>query len=299
MESKQNSDPSQLPPYAAMPLVNKPLERQRNRRLLYVLYGSLPLIAVLLLSGLALLSLQLFSWLALQDYQAGEQTAASRKYQTQINLTAWGFVPWVSQYNLGTVLLQEEDWAGAQEQLEQAFQSVPKAIVSDEGKIQSFSYECQVRTNLALAWEGMGDQQAAEDSSLAQESYAKALDWVSVCELSSSSGEDETEQSGGQEQQDPKEESELDTGKSTTERIEKKQRQLSGEKSESSDSAEGEDNQPEDSGENVNPQSSPFGSETNDEQRRREELERKNNEQQERQRESEESYNRNPGSSGW
>lgn len=298
--------PTDLPPVGALPAQEQPVRGARNRKLLLAWWLSLPIVTVLLTLGVALLTLYCLSWSSLKKFETGDFAVTVAAYEKQTQLTNWGLEPWVARYNLGTALLASGETNAGIVWLEESFAGVPKAIPTPEGTIQTFSYECQVRTNLALGWETLGDQdQESGDLPGAVEKYDAALVWVSPCELTEAASVDADEEGpAGQPSAGTSDEASTpDIGASTTERIQEKRDSARGDstgqpESASADGAAGgsAEGGMTDSGDD---ESDPFGNETSAEQARREQLLDKNQHHDEAQRQQEESANRYPGSRGW
>ena len=296
-------------PFGALP-PQKGGPQVRNRRILRVLWWTLPLAILVALSGIAVLLLQFFSWQAYRTATDGNNASASRSYERQLSLTQWSPVNWVAHFNLGTTLLSEGDVPGAISQLEAAHASVPRARPNDEGLLEPFTYECNVRINLAVAWETSGDQQKSQgDLPGAIESYDQGIAWSELCEMPESSQSNQGDE--GEDQQDQQDQGEGepedgdDLGSSTTERLEDKrdqaERELNGEPE--PQDGDTDDDGDQDDGDNSDspPPESPngFEGETQEQREQREELQGKNADQQQREREEQERANRRPGSKNW
>lgn len=268
------------------------------------------MVVALMVCGSLLIGLYLWSASTLKATTRSDWSQARLAYEQQMSLTQHFPQPWLSQYNFGTVLVDEGRVQEGVVFLESAFIGVPKARVGDNGSIGAFSYECSVRFNLSAAIEMTGDQQVEEgDEEAAMGSYERALELVGPCQIAGSSGggEDQQDQqnqggSGGDSDQEQDANSQVNpemgqqTGESA-DRLKEKIEDLQGPSEDPLDQGgEGggndSQNQSSDGGSDV-------GDESPQERERREELEAKNREQEERQREKEESYNRKPGSGGW
>lgn len=279
-------------PFGVLPIPDSP--RIRNRKILRVLLWSLPFAVVVLFVGIWLATLSVWAIRAGGPEDEAGWEKALRSFSSQATLTSWFPSPWVAQYNLGTALAQTGDLEAAVNQFQIAYEGVPKAVPGEEGNIEPFSYECQVRINLSATLELLGDQAASmEEEEAALAHYEDALSWVRVCEVSappSDGGEsEETEQMEEAREENP--------GGEASDRIERKMDDLSGDPDEQEDPKDPDDP---DNGEEQEPQpQDPFEGETEEERQRREDLEGKNQDQSEREREREESQNRNPGTGGW
>ena len=289
-------------------LTPKEVMRVKDRRLLRVFWFTLPLMVIAFLTGVWLVGLTVWSHFEVGSAARGEWEDARSAYANQAALTRSFPEPWLGEYNMGTAALHLGEVDLGVRLLQDAFEGVPKAVPEEDGHIQPFSYECQVRMNLSAGLEMRGDAAAeAGDDEAAIEDSENALSWVKVCEVSSSGsdsdGEDEGEDSGeGQDEGEEGGEGEnqgqpepLETGNpggEASDRLEEKIDALEGDEGED----EEQDTEP---SEGPEPAQDPFEGETDEQREKREDLQQKNRDQEERQREKEESNSRNPGSGGW
>ncbi len=325
---QHTSPETELPPLAAPfgatpPPV--PTEPVRKRWILNVLWWTMPLTALIALAGVALLALYFDVWRAVGKEEASAASGMST-FERHVGLTGWGFVPWVAHYNLGSSLLVDGEPLLARDELLTAYETVPRAERSEEGLIETFTYECGVRINLAVSWEQVGD--AEYDSGLlaeAAESYGRGVEWSKPCEMIAAgmATEDGEESDGGGSGTSESATEIEDPGSSTTERLEAKQdraeRELNGEPEPSPDPEPGDETESQggddsdgndadgdgsegggsesDTETDSNPDA--FDGETPEQRRQREELEQKNREQDERQRAEEESSYGRGGRKNW
>lgn len=326
MRSKSRPGREPLPPFGALPIGTPAREQpaKRDRRLLIALWVSLPVIVLALVMGLALVSLQLWSWSAARSAGAGDGEAAAASYQRQATLTQRWPTPWVAEYNLGTMQLRTDRVDAGIEHLKRAYETVPKAIPAEDGTIQTFTYECQVRINLATGLERVADgQRSAGQLQAALDTYDGALGWSKPCQGAADASQAEQQGQGGSDgsggQSSPDQQNQggrngqdqSDAGSSTSDRIEQKRQQTErelGGQSDGTGSAGGQEQQDQEqqnsneggSGQDQQGQASdPYAGETEQERAQRESLQQKNQQQQESQREWEESAHRNPGANGW
>lgn len=334
VRSKQNFDRGVATGEVAQPFgaVNLPTgegEAVRDRRLLRLLWWTLPLAVAMVLGGAGLIGLYLWSATSARAASNSDWSQAEVAYREQMSVTAHFPQPWLSQYNLGTVLLGAGAVDEGLELLNSALIGVPKAKIQEDGTIGAFSYECAVRFNLSAGVEVQGDTLAAHgDDEGALEQYENALAIVSPCQISGAGGggsegsegqgnsdgesdsQGETGSQGDSEQTDstdgsgsdsPEEQGDQGQGSQdqdvqdqqtgeSADRLNKKIQELKGE-GEGADSS-GEETEGTGSGGEAFEESA-------EEQERREQLEEKNQQQAEREREKQESYNRNPGTGGW
>ncbi len=298
MRSKNTPATGPLPPFGALPLGEKP-PRQRNRRILVWFRRVLPALILIGVVGLALLILQFTAWRGVAAGQTDRWEAAEGTFSKQQTLTGWWPAPWVAEYNRGTALLHLGGLEEGRALLERAFESVPKAVPDSDGKIQAYTYECQVRINLAVSWEVVGDDLvAAGDPQGAVAEYDRGLEWADPCQLVGESGGGSDDDSESQPQPQPS--AEEQEGASTAERIEEKrdraQREASGEEDPAEPNTDGPEADQPDEGDQ---EEDPFAGETAEEKERREELEKRNQDQAEREREKDESESGRGGSRGW
>ena len=178
---------------------------RRSRKALRPLLWSLPFVLIGLAASTYLIGLTLWSRASLGHWTDSDYASAQAGYEGQKTLTKSGVEPWVANYNLGTTMLREGDTDGGIGLLRTAKEQVPTATEVEPGRIETYSYECQVRINLALGIEIQGDAKAASDDwSGAATAYSEAKDIVSPCQSPSSSqnqsggGDQSDQQSGGQ-----------------------------------------------------------------------------------------------------
>lgn len=131
-------------------LAKMDFERQRRNRRRKLLLRSLAPVVILLLVGLKLVSLGLFTHLGQTEYQASRFDSAANYFHFL------SFVNVIERYkapfNLGTSLYKQGRYADAQKQLETALQTVTP------------DHECDVRLNLGLTIEAQADAKAAQKS---------------------------------------------------------------------------------------------------------------------------------------
>lgn len=163
-----------------------PAKRERTKEDLRRLLRSTPLIVVASLIASFLVGLPVWSHHTRDQWRAGEYTQATGEYSTQRTLTTYGPESWVAHYNVGTSLLKEGKAGQALSELQIALEGVPKATQDEEGHIQAFSYECQVRINTALALEVLGDQATESGKGdEADQNYQQADEMLVACTLDS------------------------------------------------------------------------------------------------------------------
>ncbi|WP_099332369.1 hypothetical protein [Actinomyces minihominis] len=282
-----------------------PPPTERNPRLLKLLWWTMPVVVVLILAGSALVFLWVWSWSASRSAVEGDWSQTAANYQNQWEISRSFPQAWLTDYNLGSALVDEGEVEGGRDLLLGAFDRVPKATVQEDGSIGAFSYECTIRFNLSAATELLGDEAVAQlFDARATELYEEALRWVAPCQVSGGSGQGQEGDpqgsgDGGQEEQNQQVNPEIEqaTGESA-DRLQEKLNQLNGN---GTDGGEGDQTESESDGnsEGSGGSSGENPEETEAEKERREALEKKNQDQSERQREKEESYGRNPGTGGW
>ena len=262
---------------------------KRSPRALRPLWYSLPVLIIVVALSAYLIGMTLWSRSSLGQWRAQRYDAAEAGYNGQIAWTGFGVEQWVAHYNLGTTLLREERIEDGIAELRTAFDLVPKATEVQPGRLEAFSYECQVRVNLAIGIEIQGDALAAAGSfSDAAATYQEAEDLISPCQSVSSSGQSGDQgQSGGQGQSGDNQQSggesdnPADKNKS---RVEDK-KQKAEEQSEGENGSDGEEKSEQDQagqeGEaNPNPSPSPtedpYEGESAEQKQRREDLQQQN-----------------------
>ena len=172
---------------------------RRNGKLLRPLWWSLPIVVVALAVGIYMTALPLWAWNTGRSARAGNNEGALNSYSRQIYWGDLGPASWVAHYNAGTqhVKLDHPDEAVAE--LRIAWDRVPKAKQIEDGRIETYSYECTVRMNLALALEKQGDAAMSTDRARAAEIYKEMGEVVAPCQSASSTQnqQNQNQQGGG------------------------------------------------------------------------------------------------------
>lgn len=188
--------PSATPASAKRNGAEKP---RRNGKLLRPLWWSLPIVVVALAVGIYMTALPLWAWNTGRSARAGNNEGALKSYSRQIYWGDLGPASWVAHYNAGTqhVKLDHPDEAVAE--LRIAWDRVPKAKQIEDGRIETYSYECTVRMNLALALEKQGDAAMSTDRARAAEIYKEMGEVVAPCQSAASTQnqQNQNQQGGG------------------------------------------------------------------------------------------------------
>lgn len=188
--------PSATPASAKRNGAEKP---RRNGKLLRPLWWSLPIVVVALAVGIYMTVLPLWAWNTGRSARAGNNEGALKSYSRQIYWGDLGPASWVAHYNAGTqhVKLDHPDEAVAE--LRIAWDRVPKAKQIEDGRIETYSYECTVRMNLALALEKQGDAAMSTDRARAAEIYKEMGEVVAPCQSAASTQnqQNQNQQGGG------------------------------------------------------------------------------------------------------
>ena len=188
--------PSATPASAKRNGAEKP---RRNGKLLRPLWWSLPIVVVALAVGIYMTALPLWAWNTGRSARAGNNEGALNSYSRQIYWGDLGPASWVAHYNAGTqhVKLDHPDEAVAE--LRIAWDRVPKAKQIEDGRIETYSYECTVRMNLALALEKQGDAAMSTDRARAAEIYKEMGEAVAPCQSAASTQnqQNQNQQGGG------------------------------------------------------------------------------------------------------
>ena len=191
-----DSAPSATPASAKRNGAEKP---RRNGKLLRPLWWSLPIVVVALAVGIYMTVLPLWAWNTGRSARAGNNEGALNSYSRQIYWGDLGPASWVAHYNAGTqhVKLDHPDEAVAE--LRIAWDRVPKAKQIEDGRIETYSYECTVRMNLALALEKQGDAAMSTDRARAAEIYKEMGEVVAPCQSAASTQnqQNQNQQGGG------------------------------------------------------------------------------------------------------
>lgn len=188
--------PSATPASAKRNGAEKP---RRNGKLLRPLWWSFPIVVVALAVGIYMTALPLWAWNTGRSARAGNNEGALNSYSRQIYWGDLGPASWVAHYNAGTqhVKLDHPDEAVAE--LRIAWDRVPKAKQIEDGRIETYSYECTVRMNLALALEKQGDAAMSTDRARAAEIYKEMGEVVAPCQSAASTQnqQNQNQQGGG------------------------------------------------------------------------------------------------------
>ena len=188
--------PSATPASAKRNGAEKP---RRNGKLLRPLWWSLPIVVVAFAVGIYMTALPLWAWNTGRSARAGNNEGALNSYSRQIYWGDLGPASWVAHYNAGTqhVKLDHPDEAVAE--LRIAWDRVPKAKQIEDGRIETYSYECTVRMNLALALEKQGDAAMSTDRARAAEIYKEMGEVVAPCQSAASTQnqQNQNQQGGG------------------------------------------------------------------------------------------------------
>ena len=191
-----DSAPSATPASAKKNEAEKP---RRNGKLLRPLWWSLPIVVVALAVGIYMTALPVWAWNTGRSARSGNNEGALSSYSKQIYWGDLGPASWVAHYNAGTqhVKLDHPDEAVAE--LRIAWDRVPKAKQIEDGRIETYSYECTVRMNLALALEKQGDAAMSTDRARAAEIYKEMGEVVAPCQSAASTQnqQNQNQQGGG------------------------------------------------------------------------------------------------------
>lgn len=216
-------------------------ELRRKRKLL--LLWSLPVMLIAFLAALKLLSAVALNMAGTSAYEhANHNTAAERFHSLEFfNVVE----PWKAHFNQGTAIYAGGDFWNAKEQLEVALDLVPKSAQGEPpGK-----EECDVRTNLSLSLEGLGDEaMAAGDPAMGANYFTQAQTALSNC--------GESGGNGGEEAQEAEERQEQSQSDADQQQQEQEQQGEDGEEGESESPSDGESQSPSDgesSGESESP----------------------------------------------
>jgi len=182
--------------------------RRRARSALRPLWWSMPIVVVLALAAIFLTGLHVWSAASVRAYQDTGYDRARTGFEGQLTWTRSGPEAWVADYNLGSTLLVQGYLDVGVAHLERAMETVPRATEVAPGYIESYSYECRVRTNLALGLEGQGDALAEDlEWAGAADLYERSSDLLSPCRSIDTSqpqsGDPQSGSGGGGQSGDP------------------------------------------------------------------------------------------------
>ena len=174
---------------------------QRSPRALRPLWYSIPILVIALVLAAYLTGRTLWSRSSLGHWTKGEYPAAQAGYEGQMTWTSIGIERWVSHYNLGTTLVRQDAIDEGVAELRTAYDLVPKATEVQPGRLEPFSYECQVRVNLGIGIEIQADAlRSANSLDDAIAAYQEAVDLISPCQTAGGGGgqSGQSGQSGGE-----------------------------------------------------------------------------------------------------
>jgi tetratricopeptide (TPR) repeat protein len=117
--------------------------RRRRRRRLLLLAATLPLVIALLLLAMRLMGLSLGNQVALSLFDDARFEESAEQSTTLLDETF--FEPYIPWFNRGNAYAAQEKYTDAIDDLEHALELAPA------------SRQCEVRVNLALSWERLGD----------------------------------------------------------------------------------------------------------------------------------------------
>ena len=170
---------------------------ERDGRLLRPLWWSMPVVVLALAVGIYMVALPLWGWATGRTARAGNNEAALASYSRQIYWGDLGPASWVAHYNAGTEYVKLDRIDPAVEQLRVAWDRVPKAREVADGRIETYSYECTVRMNLALALEKQGDAAMSTDRARAASLYKEMGEVLFPCQSTSSVQQQQNQQGQG------------------------------------------------------------------------------------------------------
>lgn len=278
--------PSATPASAKRSGAEKP---RRNGKLLRPLWWSLPIVVVALAVGIYMTALPVWAWNTGRAVRAGNNEGALNSYSKQIYWGDLGPASWVAHYNAGTqhVKLDHPDEAVAE--LRIAWDRVPKAKQIEDGRIETYSYECTVRMNLALALEKQGDAAMSTDRARAAEIYKEMGEVVAPCQSAASTQnqQNQNQQGGGggadadkahdraqQKQQQAQKQENQDKDKDKQNQDKDKQNQDNKDKDKQNQDQQNQDNKDKDK-QNQDKSKDPYQGETKEQRAKREEMQKR------------------------
>lgn len=278
--------PSATPASAKRSGAEKP---RRNGKLLRPLWWSLPIVVVALAVGIYMTALPVWAWNTGRSVRAGNNEGALNSYSKQIYWGDLGPASWVAHYNAGTqhVKLDHPDEAVAE--LRIAWDRVPKAKQIEDGRIETYSYECTVRMNLALALEKQGDAAMNTDRARAAEIYKEMGEVVAPCQSAASTQnqQNQNQQGGGggadadkahdraqQKQQQAQKQENQDKDKDKQNQDKDKQNQDNKDKDKQNQDQQNQDNKDKDK-QNQDKSKDPYQGETKEQRAKREEMQKR------------------------
>jgi tetratricopeptide (TPR) repeat protein len=118
-------------------------DRKRSRRRLILVLASLPVVVFALLVAIKLMSLSVTTQAAIVSYNIGDYESSIEQSESLLELNV--IEPYLPYFNRGDAQAGREYYVDAVEDFEKALELAPEAK------------KCDVRVNLALSWELLGD----------------------------------------------------------------------------------------------------------------------------------------------
>ncbi|MDO5733397.1 MAG: hypothetical protein Q4P72_06440 [Eubacteriales bacterium] len=145
------------------------------------LWFGYPVATVILICGILLTALWIWSFVAASWEQDGDLDAAQSAFERQRELAPW-VEPWRQDYNIGTVFAGKQMWAEAEKELRSALEKVPMPYQDSEGYIDAASARCAVILNLSEVLNAKAEAaKNSGDSGAAGEIYAEAAELLQPC----------------------------------------------------------------------------------------------------------------------
>jgi tetratricopeptide (TPR) repeat protein len=158
----------------------RPTDARRRRRRWILLLATLPVVVALLLLAMRLMGLSLSNSVALGMFDDGRYEASAEQSTTLIDETL--IEPYIPWFNRGNAYAAQEKYTDAIDDLERALELAPA------------NRQCDVRVNLALSWELLGDVYVAggyyQGAVLLYEAARAVIAAGDDCEPPEPSGED-------------------------------------------------------------------------------------------------------------
>ena len=161
------------------------INRKRKSIRKWMLIAAIPAMLAVALYGVKVISMNEFASSSSASYVNGDMTAAQQS-AGRLKFANW-FETWKASFNNGTTLIALGSYDLAVPELKTALSDFEQGKDIKDKKVKEIS--CEIRGNLAIAYEGFGDNQITDkEFDKAQSSYDEAKAVIKDCDDESSNG---------------------------------------------------------------------------------------------------------------
>jgi len=180
------------------------VNRRRKHLRKWMLIAIIPVAIAILLYGVKVVSMTAFAETTLKTYTNGDLTTAQQS-ASRLKFANW-FEPWKAYFDNGTTMVALGSYDLAVPELDEARARYESGKDLKAKEIKEVS--CKIRGNLAIAYEGLGDNQITDKKiDEAQKSYDSAKSIIKDCDDENNSDTKERldTKSSGEAQEQPAE----------------------------------------------------------------------------------------------